>query len=757
MIFRKSILRTIKNTKLQYGGAILLLLLGVMVYVMLSASLQTVERSNIDFIKRNNQEDFHFFPSGQLTNINQLQKKLGITLEDRWQKDVKVLDNRELRIFTITDKVNIPYVQDGRLPENDSEIAISTNFADKNRLKVGDSLKVAGQDFLISGTIILPDYVYGIKNETDLYQDPQKFSTALMTKEGLLKVTNLPVLSYHGKMNHTKIKQSTIKKEISKAIPVLKWLNRKDNTRITYVETKIEGSKATTTTLPIMILFLTILMISILIKRRIEIHRKQIGTLKAIGYRDNEIIKNYLLFPFTIGVIGSVLGVVIGICTSIPLTEYYLYFYNLPLLAKVNMNPITIILAILIPVVVLMTTGFFVIKKQIQASPLDLMKNEQASMKNVKWAKMTSFNGIKSFKMRFRLRTLLRNGPRLFYLAIGIIFSTMLLMYGFITMNSMDDLMTMTYEKVMKYDYGLYYNSLQKGTSSGDEDVFSFTEVEIKKTKSNEKTVKWKDEKISLYGIDENPKLLNLFDKSGKDLDERLNDTIIISKVLAHTLDLQKGDEIVLYHEGNDQEKTYKVGGIAEIYMGNYAYVERDELNKIAGYPHQSYFGKWTKKEPTEGTYLMVEDKRQVMDSFESLMGPMSYSIYLMAWTAFVIGVIIISLLTNLMVEENTSAISLMKVIGYQDSMISQLMINVYTPVVILSYFIGIPLAIFSLDTLLTSMAEQTNFIFPISVKPLWMVLGLVIILLTYYASLFISKYKIKKISLQEVLKHQEV
>ncbi|WP_374721256.1 FtsX-like permease family protein [Peribacillus tepidiphilus] len=109
------------------------------------------------------------------------------------------------------------------------------------------------------------------------------------------------------------------------------------------------------------------------------------------------------------------------------------------------------------------------------------------------------------------------------------------------------------------------------------------------------------------------------------------------------------------------------------------------------------------------------------------------------------------------MVEENTSAISLMKVIGYQDSMISQLMINVYTPVVILSYFIGIPLAIFSLGTLLTSMAEQTNFIFPISVNPLWMVLGLVIILLTYYASLFISKYKIKKISLHEVLKHQEV
>ena len=127
-----------------------------------------------------------------------------------------------------------------------------------------------------------------------------------------------------------------------------------------------------------------------------------------------------------------------------------------------------------------------------------------------------------------------------------------------------------------------------------------------------------------------------------------------------------------------------------------------------------------------------------------------------MAFLAFLIGLIIITLITNLIVDENTGSISLLKVIGYEDKYISKLMLNIYTPVVFLAYIIGVPLALASIDGLMKSIASETNYVLPVSINPIMFIIGLLFILASYYASILIAKRKLRKVSLQEVLKRQE-
>lgn len=108
------------------------------------------------------------------------------------------------------------------------------------------------------------------------------------------------------------------------------------------------------------------------------------------------------------------------------------------------------------------------------------------------------------------------------------------------------------------------------------------------------------------------------------------------------------------------------------------------------------------------------------------------------------------------MMDEHTVNISLLKVMGYDRKEISSLLLNVYTPVVIAGYVLGVPLAFISYKGLMASVSESTGFSLPIEPDYLMTAAGFVIIYASYVISLQLSKRKISRIPLQEVLKRQE-
>ncbi|SFA97309.1 MULTISPECIES: FtsX-like permease family protein [unclassified Bacillus (in: firmicutes)] len=760
MILNQAVIRTIRASKLQSLGAVSLIALAVLLYMMLSSSTDAVKESSESFKRNYKQEDFHFVTSEELDrqSIKEISKKHEVLIEERLVADVPFEKNKTIRLFTPTDSINKPFFESGKIPSQKGEIALSVGFTEKNGLQLQDEITLGGETFRVTGTFLLPDYIYGIKNETDMIHDPATFGIGIVMKDEIAKISDFPVANYLGLFLKEQVKSSSmLKKEIGSVEPILKWLDASENPRITYLDTKLQGTESFSTILPLMIVAIAMMMVVLLIKRKLEMQRKQIGTLLALGYRNLEIVNAYLIYPVLIGLLGSTIGMVIGLALSMPLTQYFTEFYNLPLLTKVSLNVGRLSAAIFLPVFLLGTAGYLVVNKQLAKKPLELMKPPIITVMLPKWSKWLSLDRISSFSMRYRLRMLSRNMSRAFYLVVGIVFSTILLMYGYISITSIDTLMNKTYKDVMKFDYAVYFKQLQNGASQNDKNVFSLSNADMISIIRDGTREQIDSKKVQLFGIDEGVELLDLVDAEGNNMIPKLKDGIVINQVLSSAYNLHEGDKIELKSATSEKTQMFIVTGIAEMYTGTIAYFERERLNAFSDFPRDTYLGEWSIEKPgVNDEILLLEDKEETIKAFASITGPMQSSVVIMSLLSFLIGLIIITLLTNLMVEENENTISLLKVMGYTEKEIAKLMLHIYTPIVFIAYFLGIPAAFWSVKAMFMTVAKDADFAMPISVEPYMTVLGFIMILTTYYVSLLLSKKKLSKISLQEVLKKQE-
>ncbi|MFD1018628.1 ABC transporter permease [Thalassobacillus hwangdonensis] len=752
MILRKSMYRNLKEKKFQYLGVITLLILSVMLYVSLSMAISTLEVRNETFSEDYNQESFHFIAGQEMSEeqVNEWEKDYQITLEQREYKDIDVDEESSMRLFSMTETINVPFVSEGELPSEAKEIAVSEVFAKKNSLGIGDTLDIENKTLTITGFVYLPDYIYMIEQETDMISDPAGFGVGVTQEETLLDLSGNSITQVLGLGNASQI--NDFQQALNQQVNVLKFLEKKNNPRIQYVNTEIEGARATMTTLPLFILALSIIMVLMLMKRRLEMQRKEIGTLMALGYRGKELRSHYLGYAWVIGLTGTILGVLAGAGLSVPLTNLYGSFYNLPSISYFDFDPMVLIVGFVVPVILLLLLTALVIRKPLNQSPLTLLRPKTVKVGKKSFLERLPILQRGSFIKRFRLRLMIRSKARSVYIFLGVMFSTILLFFGFISFNSMDQLVEDTYEKIQTYEYAVHYRSLQEN-DGGEGSPFTLADSEVIEVNGEELP---DVEKSTLYGMLPETDKMNL-QNGDESLNEAITSGFVISKPLAAIIGAEEGDEITLENSLNNNRLTMKITGVAEIYIGANIYHQLSDVNEFLGYPSETHTGKWLDAEPEQSDEIfMIESKQEIIDNFESISGPTRYSVFGMAAFAILIGVIVLTLLTNLIVEENSPSISLFKVMGYHDREISKLVLSVYTPIVILSYFLSIPLSLMTIEGAMNSLVSETGFLIPVIIN-VWMILiGFAIILLTYWLSLALSRRKLKRISLQEALKKQQ-
>ncbi|KHE71852.1 ABC transporter permease [Halobacillus sp. BBL2006] len=749
MILRKSITRTVKEKKFQYSGVIVLLMLAVMLYISLSMAISTLEGRNDQFTEEYNQESFHFVTGEPLSReqLNAWEIKYSTTLEERRHQDIDIDQDTTLRLFEPTEKVNLAYISTGTMPEKRGEVVLTKVFAEENGYEVGDEIKLNGVAIKITGFVYLPDYIYMVERQTDILSNAEQFGVGMTTKETLDEIEGSEQFEVLG-LNEAGDVPDGFRAEISEEASLLQFVSRQDNARIQFVESEIEGAKTMITTLPLFILVLSVAMVLMLMKRRLDMQRKEIGTLMALGYRKRELIRHYLGYAWFVGLTGTILGLAAGGALSIPLSNIYANYFNLPQISFFDFNPWVLVIGFVIPLLLTIILTVFVISRTLNTDPLTLLRpKEMSSGKKSLMEKLQIINKG-GFIQRFRLRLMVRSKVRSLYIFLGVMFSTVLLMFGLITFNSMDRLVESTYQDIQTYDYAVYFNTLQTDRSKQGVSPFTMSEVMV--------SLDQEEAKVNMFGIKPQTNHLQLLN-DGERLNRNLTEGAVISQPLAAVLNVETGDRLVVGNSLNDSELEVKVKGIADIFIGNSLYLPLEKVNEFLGFPKGSYTAVWQDDKPASNdNVFMVEDKQKVIDSFESTSGATRYSVIGMSVFAVIIGVIVLTLLTNLIVEENSPSISLFKVMGYHDKEVSKLVLSVYTPIVLISYFLSIPLSVQALQQTMNSLVEQTGFLLPAEIT-WWMVItGFGVIVLTYWISLHLSKRKLKQVSLQEALKKQQ-
>jgi putative ABC transport system permease protein len=372
---------------------------------------------------------------------------------------------------------------------------------------------------------------------------------------------------------------------------------------------------------------------------------------------------------------------------------------------------------------------------------VELMKGKKEKNKVNFLERVLKLEKLK-FPTKFKIREQLRSLSRLAFLLFGVALATMLLLWGFTLKSGFDKMLTRG--SVYTFEYEYKFDKLRnEPLPAGAEPISASLFLPSVDDKRN----------FYVTGVMPDSALITLEDEYGARL--RTNQ-VIITKPLANQLKLKQGDTVNIVRKLDGSPFSMKIDSIANTYEGKFIFMPLKDYNEKFEMPEGSYTGAFSNgllDIPENESYSVVslDEKlaavREAIAPTESMIGGLSM-------LAFIIGIIVIYVVTSLIVEENKNIISLMKVFGYRKKEINSLILNSSTMVVVIGYIIGIPLTLSAIGVLVQSLEDSVGLTLPPSMISLqYILIGFIVVMLSYELSKLLCRKKVNAVFMSEALK----
>lgn len=656
-----------------------------------------------------------------------------------------------LRIFALREKLDLACLMEGAFPAAADEIAIDRMYADNNELAVGDTLTVGGQSLRIAGLVALSDYSALYEDPGDMMFDAVKFGVAVTTAEGFAACDDTHLhYSYAWQYEAEPADDAAAKTKADAFLQVLateaaasgnavtNYSPAYNNPAICFAGDDIQRDGAMITIFLYIVILIIAFIFAITASNTITKEAMVIGTLRASGYSKGELIRHYLTMPVLVMLVAAAVGNVLGYTwlKSIAASMYY-GSYSLPTF-ETRWNADAFLKTTLIPVLILFCINLFVLVRKLSLSPLQFIRRDLHRRQKKKAFRLNSRIGILK---RFRLRVVLQNMPNYLTILFGIFLANAILLFGLMFTPLLDyNQQVSTDNMIASYQYVL---KTPADTKTAGAEKYCANAL---------KTIagKRKSEEVTLYGVCENSRYLNLsFDGDG----------VYISDAYANKYDVGAGDTITLREPYGDQEYTLQVAGIYPYPAAIAVFLQQAEFNRLFDQPEGAFNGYFSEQPLTDlderavASVITLDDltrtSRQLRLSIGSLMN-------LFLVFGVVMFMLIIYLLSKLIIEKNAQSISMTKILGYSNREINSLYSLTTSIVVVLSLLATIPLVNLLMKwvciEVFASFPGWLAYYVPFSVFVKMAALGIA----AYSGIAFLQTRKIKQISMRDALKNAE-
>lgn len=781
----KNMLRTIKQKPFQFLSIVALVTMASFIYVALQGSIASVSHFLTEYTNSTKQEDFFVVLSAPTTKdiremitkqgvsvaaisnqsktqlmrdyeytlvdyyedqINDLSQQFDVTLEGRFYRDVVTEINDKTynyRVILQTDAVNLTHVLEGKLPVKSNEVAVFKTYANENNLSIGDSILLNDKSFVICGFVAVPDYIYPIFSYDNPLYEAERETIAVVNEEAYSSFDEKQWVLYSGYFNHEVEELEAVVSQISETDGVAYAMSKDLNVRISTVNTHLSSNELLSMTFTSLLLFMSIIVIVLVMKKRINAERVQIGVLKAIGYNRFEIAASYVSYPLLAAVIGSLIGFGFGIGVASMMANTYMTNYIVPLI-KFYFTKNLLLGGIFGPIIVVGISSFIILLVLLREQPLQLMK-EGGHLKVSRLSRylMKSLKPFR-FETRFKYSLAFRNIGKIFSLFSVVLVASIFLVFGSIAFKSIENIVDKAFKDV-NYNYQIKYNKLI------DEPVdyleTPFIEYMASPVLEGESTM------FCLYGIDPYQFINPLYNAKGEEITSLVKDGLLINEFISRAYSLEVGD--ILKIEVKGKLLSYPIVGIVDHYNGPMIYTGLNKLIQDLGLNQAVYNGKWSTERPVSEQNISyafsVEDlERNITIGMEMI----RVSLMIMVVVAIILGSIMMILITTFIIDENQKQISILKVMGYSEKEISRMVLTIYFPFVMIAYLLSIPLTQKGVDYIMTLIASQLPMAIPTDFTIFQLIIGALTVILTYYIAMKCSKAQLNKISLHEVLKY---
>ena len=744
MALQKRVWRIITENKGRYIGIVILILLGSFYFIAATGIANNLEKMVVEFAEKYRQEDLTFSTDKPIENISALEGESGTLIEAYRQYDVKVPDG-ELRMLSSSTKVNIPAVTSGHGLENPGDILLDPNFLKMHGLGIGGHIELNGKTFNIVGTMAVPNYVFVIKNLYDVLPT-SGFGIGIVSGADITAFPEAATVyaAYFEDRENINAQTAKLHELLSKkGYSLSEWMDAKSNKRVSMPWANISSMKSMSFPVATVFFFLSCLIVGVMIMRIVKSDGVVIGTLYAQGYRRDELTWHYMAIPVLVSATGGLAGILFALPCVKPIVDSMLVSYILPD-KGITFSPLNLVLAVLMPVAFTGLSSFLIVRTTLKKTAVELMKGDEQKAK-VNFIERALRLDRFQFNTKFQIREQVRSIPRLLFLVLGVSAASMILLYGFTFNYSMD--VVMNKGALERYVYPLEYN-FKEVRNLQDEGIPEGAEPynALRCYPEGRESVEF-----YLVGMQPNSVGFKINDMQGNPLPR---DQVNISSPLASRLKLKEGDTISFVNKLDGKSYSLTIGGVFEAYGEQDVYMPLDEFNRMTGQPLGSYRTVLSSHEINFDKSLLagVMDARNP-EAYKDLNRPTTLIVASVTALAVLIAAVIIFLVTSLMIDENRSTISLLKVLGYRGKELAKLILNSATPEVFIGFWLGLPLMLAFGNILYGMVAEMINMVIPMIVNPLYVLISFTLIFAVYEITKWLCGRKLANISMSEALK----
>ena len=759
-MLRKKLWRTMLLYKAQFISMTIMIMLGIGVFVGFNMEWVAIEDNTRTFYDETHFADYRLmweksFTSEQLEKVKNIS---GVSDAGRFAALTADVNGRkgDSLSLAITENKNISdfIVMEGeQYDENSSDgIWLSQIYAENNDISIGDKLSLSWNNTDISGTVKglvkSSEYLICVRDETQLMPDFGAHGFAYISPEmyeNKVSGEYYPQIHILSDMDKREISQ-----KVDEALEETMLVVPKDDV-ISYAGPAGESDEGKTMGLIIPVLFLLIAFLTMVTTmHRISAKEKtQIGTLKALGFKDRRILRHYTFYALFIGALGSALGIGFGflLCWYImnPNGAMGTYFdmpywrLSMPLFCYAVIGGIIILLTII---------GFLSVKKMLRGTAADALRPYSPKKMKAMFIERFGFFHKLPFGIRWNMRDIVRHKSRTAMSILGILGCVVIVVAVLGMKDTLDSFLDLYYDKAINYESRIYL--------SDDADISSREDLvrRYDGDSSRSISVQIDDEAVSLDIYDVHKDMVKLIDDDGKDFS--IDDSgAYICRRIADSYDLDKGDEITVSPYGTDDNITMKISGIIRSTTKSIV-ITRSQSEKL-GLPYipDSVYTDLSKEEiPTDDAIKSVQSKSKLMESFDSFMEILYTMIFMFIGGGIILGIVVLYNLGIMSYTERYREMATLKVLGFKDKKIRNLLVSQNFWVSVFGIIIGMPLGYAVLYYLMKALAPEYELI--VNVNLLTYVIGAAVTFAVTLAVGFMVSNKNKRIDMVEALKGTE-
>lgn len=513
--------------------------------------------------------------------------------------------------------------------------------------------------------------------------------------------------------------------------------------------------------------------------RMVEEQRTQIGTLKALGYKNGAIIFKYLLYALTAATAGALSGMLVGmkIFPAIIITAYGMMYVIPDILLPYDY--ILMICTTGVAVLLTAVTVYFSCGGILHDCPAALMRPKTPkSGKKILLERIGFIWSRLSFSYKVTMRNIFRYKRRMLMTIVGIAGCTALVLTGFGVYDSVNDILQKQFGEISNYTgITAYDNTVTDEQTAKIEKMLERYDCEGNRIYQKQITVYngKKSTEAYIFGGADNETIAQFVTVKDRRTGEQYtvtDDGVIINEKLASLLGgIKKGDTITLAL-ADTKRVTATVTEICENYAHHYVYITEKlykELSGEEGLPYNCFFfnsedgDDMTESDRDElAQELMKIDgvmgvsfKTSVAGTFSSMLKSLLFVIVVLIVSAGALAFIVLYNLTNININERIREIASLKVLGFYDKEVSMYVFRETVILTLIGTVTGMIFGRFLVDFVVKT-AEIDMVMFGRTVHPMSFVFsGLITICFAVIVMLFMHR-RLMKVNMVEALKSVE-